>query len=109
MTIICEFDMDLELNRRYQVALSPNGIQKISTLSKEPIKLYPRPILYEVYPLYLFRNYYEQNLTLRGQHLSSKSLRFEILSEKRIPIFDTDQYLELNDTHLMLQIPSNEF
>ena len=55
-TIICEIDMDLRLELKYQVALSPNGVQIISPESKDHIQLYQVPIIYEVYPIYLFGN-----------------------------------------------------
>ena len=44
-TIVCEFNMDLRLDGRYQVALSPNGEQIISPESKDSIELYHVPII----------------------------------------------------------------
>jgi|LauGreDrversion4_2_1035121.scaffolds.fasta_scaffold98791_3 hypothetical protein len=44
-TIVCEFNMDLRLDGKYQVALSPNGVQIISTQSKDLIELYQVPII----------------------------------------------------------------
>jgi hypothetical protein len=52
--VICEFDFDLDLNSAYEVGLSPNGVQMIS--SKEKISIYQTPIIYEADPLYLFGN-----------------------------------------------------